>query len=357
MKYEDVNWYEPTKFYVIIINSFVKFGITKDWNRREKEYSNEFKKEKFEIIEFKNFPNRWQAELIEQVVKWRIKKFIIDGRHEWTELPIQTVLDVINSSILELKPEFDKHQYIHKRGSNRWDHYRQIAEIYFKITNLDNIQLNSLPLIDMYINTYSEKSYGKASYGVILAYKGNFKEINNVYKNTTIHRIELLAILKGLSMLKKRSNLVLFTNSNYIYESINNKRLYIWEQNNWYLNKNYVKNVDLWKLFIEFSGIHQIVVKLINGTVDEKGMRSAIDSFKNSTNILIDTEYQKYFEEKFKSKILKEGTPCRSCNTPLIKKNPQHKKIKANQKYYYDYYYYCESCKKIYQTEEAKVFL
>lgn len=359
MKFEDIIWDEPTKLYVIIINSFVKFGITRDWKRREKEYYFEFKKEKFELIEIKNFPNRWQAELIEQVVKWRIKKFIINGRHEWTELPIQTVLDIINSSVLEIKDEYNKHEYIHKKGKIRWDYYRQIAQFYFKINTNEFFQLNSLPLVDLFVNTYSEKTYGKASYDIILKYNEFFKEITNVYKNTTIHRIELLALIKGISQLKKRSNLVVFTNSKYIFESIHNKRVYIWEENNWSMKKHHVKNVDLWKLFLELSKNHTINVQLVNGTVDEIGAKNAIDIYNNSTDFVIDVEYQKEFEnkDKFESKVLMEGSPCKNCKTPLIKKLPKHKKIKADQKFYYDYYYYCKNCKKMYFTEDAKVFL
>ncbi len=31
----------------------------------------------------------------------------------------------------EIKPEFNKHKYIHKSGIDRWDFYKQIAQYYF----------------------------------------------------------------------------------------------------------------------------------------------------------------------------------------------------------------------------------
>lgn len=78
------------------------------------------------------FDFRWEAELIEQIVKWRLRKWAVYGRHEWVELPIQPVLDCISQTIAEIKPEFQKHQHIHTKGTNRWDFYKQIAHYYFE---------------------------------------------------------------------------------------------------------------------------------------------------------------------------------------------------------------------------------
>ena len=69
--------------------------------------------------------------MIEQIMKWRLKKWVVDGRQEWVILPIQPVIDCLNQTKYEIEKEFDKHKYIHKNGKNRWDFYRQIAEIYF----------------------------------------------------------------------------------------------------------------------------------------------------------------------------------------------------------------------------------
>ena len=121
--------------YVLVVNSYVKFGITSNWTGRMKAYEKELQSCAFKVIKRIEFDTRWQAELIEQIVKWRLRKWAVHGRHEWVELPIQPVLDCINQSITEIKPEYIKHEYIHNKGVERWDFYKQIAHYYFKEEN------------------------------------------------------------------------------------------------------------------------------------------------------------------------------------------------------------------------------
>mgnify|MGYP000856653915 CR=1 FL=1 len=132
MSTQNFKWYQETILYVITINSYVKFGITTNWENRSKAYQKELDGLTYRFIKQINFNHRWQAELIEQVVKWRLRRWVAYGRHEWIELPIQPVLDCINETIGELSKEFSKHQFIHKCGNERWDYYRQISEYYFK---------------------------------------------------------------------------------------------------------------------------------------------------------------------------------------------------------------------------------
>ena len=83
------------------------------------------------IIKQIEFETRWQAELIEQIVKWRLRKWAVHGTHEWITLPVQPVLDCISQSKKEIEKEYHKHQFIHKRGNERYDYYKQIAAMYF----------------------------------------------------------------------------------------------------------------------------------------------------------------------------------------------------------------------------------
>jgi predicted GIY-YIG superfamily endonuclease len=133
MKTELIKWGQPTLFYVIETNNMVKFGVTTNWERREREYQNELKDIYFQLVKSIDFDNRWQAELIEQVVKWRLRKWVVPGRHEWIRIPINPLLGCVSQVIKELKPEFGKHEHIHKYGEDRWDYYRQIAQLYFSL--------------------------------------------------------------------------------------------------------------------------------------------------------------------------------------------------------------------------------
>lgn len=131
MTTDQINWHAPTTLYVFTFDNLVKFGITSNWNRRFKEYDKELGIKKYTILKKIEYETRWRAELIEQIVKWRLRRWAIYNRHEWINLPDEHVLDCIYDSIKEIEPEFKKHKYIHKRGKDRYAFYKQIAAIYF----------------------------------------------------------------------------------------------------------------------------------------------------------------------------------------------------------------------------------
>ena len=128
----NIDWNQRTILYVLSINGMIKFGITSNWSKREKQYIRELKD--IEIIKLKEiqFSNRWQAELIEQIMKWRLRRWAVDGRHEWIILPIQTIFDCMYDTIRVIEPEFQIHENIHQKGENRWAYYRQLSETHFK---------------------------------------------------------------------------------------------------------------------------------------------------------------------------------------------------------------------------------
>lgn len=133
MNSNNINWEQETEFYFLVADRYVKFGISTDWDRREKAYKkNELKEVEFRKIKTVKFENRWQAELIEQIMKWRLRRWAVPGKHEWIEnLTVQNVVDCYQDTLKELSPEYKKHQHIHSRGNERWDFYKQIADYYF----------------------------------------------------------------------------------------------------------------------------------------------------------------------------------------------------------------------------------
>ncbi len=54
-------------------------------------------------------------------------------------------------------------------------------------------------------------------------------------------------------------------------------------------------------------------------------------------------------------KIIKEGQECRKCGTPVVKRIPTRKKLKKGQKYFFNWYLFCEKCKIFYMVESERV--
>jgi len=57
---------------------------------------------------------------------------------------------------------------------------------------------------------------------------------------------------------------------------------------------------------------------------------------------------------KVHNKISSTWDVCWKCNTPVIKKIPKKKKLKSEQKYYYEYFLFCPWCKTNYMIPEWK---
>jgi len=53
------------------------------------------------------------------------------------------------------------------------------------------------------------------------------------------------------------------------------------------------------------------------------------------------------------TKITREGQPCRKCSTPVVRKVPV-RKLRSDQPYYFEYYFYCPGCHAQYMVEAAK---
>lgn len=129
----EIDQHKPALFYFLAVDARIKFGITTDWERRYKQYQKDLGD--FAMRPFKTEPydHRWQAELVEQVLKWRLWAFITHDEHEWVEhLPIDTILHVYRDTRDQLRAEYEKHRHIHTRGEDRWGHYKQLADYQFK---------------------------------------------------------------------------------------------------------------------------------------------------------------------------------------------------------------------------------
>ena len=81
---------------------------------------------------------------------------------------------------------------------------------------------------------------------IILEDNSNYFSISGKESNTTNNRMELMAPIMALKKIKKKSEIIIFTDSKYVRDGIT---VWIkkWKLNNWKSsNKKSVKNKDLW---------------------------------------------------------------------------------------------------------------
>lgn len=114
--------------------------------------------------------------------------------------------------------------------------------------------------ITLYSDGSSLGNPGAGGYGGILVYKENIKEYSGGEKNTTNNRMELKGVIEGLKLLKEPCFVEVISDSSYVINAINSWLI------NW-IKKDFkkVKNVDLWKEYIEVSKPHTIKGTWIKG--------------------------------------------------------------------------------------------
>lgn len=109
---------------------------------------------------------------------------------------------------------------------------------------------------------------GPGGYAAVLLYEGVRREISGGYKNTTNNRMEIMATIKGLEALKEKCRVTLFSDSQYLVNSMNNGWVYRWQANGWKRNKReYAQNIDLWQRLLKLCKKHQVEFKWTRGHV------------------------------------------------------------------------------------------
>ena len=107
---------------------------------------------------------------------------------------------------------------------------------------------------------------GKGGYGAVLIYNGREKEISAGYVLTTNNRMELLAAITALELLRESCEVTLYSDSKYLSDAINKGWIYGWLKNGWKKSdKKPVLNVDLWKRLLVQINRHKIEFVWVKG--------------------------------------------------------------------------------------------
>lgn len=134
---------------------------------------------------------------------------------------------------------------------------------------------------------------GAGGWGAILRYKNIEKELSGGEENTTNNRMELMAVIAALSALKKKCNISLYTDSQYVMKGIT-EWMPKWKLNGWQTahKKQGVKNIDLWQQLDALAEQHEIRwvwVKGHNGHLENERCdalaREEVQKIKQNTNI------------------------------------------------------------------------
>lgn len=112
---------------------------------------------------------------------------------------------------------------------------------------------------------------GAGGWGAILMCNGTSKEISGSEPNTTNNRMELKAVIQALKMLKKASNVKIYSDSAYVVNAFKQRWIDNWQVKGWRTsNKKPVLNKDLWEDLIQLMSIHTVEYIKVKGHADNK---------------------------------------------------------------------------------------
>ena len=113
---------------------------------------------------------------------------------------------------------------------------------------------------------------GKGGYGAVLLKKdGSFKEFSGGEEETTNNRMEIMAVIEGLSATEMGATVKVYSDSAYVVNAFNQSWLTNWIKNGWKTsNKKEVLNQELWKELIQLSRIHNIHWNKVKGHSDNE---------------------------------------------------------------------------------------
>ena len=116
---------------------------------------------------------------------------------------------------------------------------------------------------------------GTGGWGALLKYGAHQKEIYGGEINTTNNRMELLAVIEALTLLKTPCVVHIYTDSQYVQKGMS-EWITAWKQRGWRTAaKKPVKNADLWQRLDALCQQHEVQWHWVKGHAGDAGNERA----------------------------------------------------------------------------------
>ena len=106
---------------------------------------------------------------------------------------------------------------------------------------------------------------GPGGWAAILTYGENERELSGGESATTNNRMELMAVISALTVLKESCEVELWTDSQYIEKAINEGWLAGWKRRGWKRKGGELKNIELWQELDRRLDLHRVNFTWLKG--------------------------------------------------------------------------------------------
>ena len=123
-----------------------------------------------------------------------------------------------------------------------------------------------LPSVTIYTDGACLGNPGPGGYGAVLINGDKRRELSGGFRRTTNNRMELLAAIVGLEALKRRCQVSLYSDSQYLVNAIEQGWAVRWRANGWKRNKKErAVNPDLWTRLLDLLQEHAVKFRWVRG--------------------------------------------------------------------------------------------
>jgi len=124
----------------------------------------------------------------------------------------------------------------------------------------------TLKNVNLYTDGACSGNPGPGGWGAILRYAEHERELCGGEEQTTNNRMELTAVIEGLSALKEPCKVLLCSDSTYVINSIQKGWVYGWQRKGWKKSDGSpALNVDLWEQLLPLLKKHDVTFEWVRG--------------------------------------------------------------------------------------------
>ncbi|MEC5126461.1 ribonuclease HI [Verrucomicrobiales bacterium BCK34] len=118
----------------------------------------------------------------------------------------------------------------------------------------------------IYTDGSSRGNPGPGGYGTVVTYGGHSRELAQGFVTTTNNRMEILASIAGLEILREPCQVTVYSDSRYLVDAQTKGWVEGWKKKGWKKSdKKPVKNIDLWKRLEAAAEGHRIDWQWVKG--------------------------------------------------------------------------------------------
>ena len=138
------------------------------------------------------------------------------------------------------------------------------------------IDSENMKRVILYTDGACSGNPGPGGYGAVLQFGEHRKDISGGFALTTNNRMELLAVIKGLEILKQPCAVTVYSDSRYIVDAVNKGWAERWRANGWRRNKRErAVNPDLWSRLLGLLEKHDVEFRWVKGHAGNPGNERA----------------------------------------------------------------------------------